>query len=142
VLDDERKVVGTVATSDVVRGYRLGLLASLQQMDPAADQGGSDRVIVASGSPLARRPLRDVHLPLSIIVTTIQRARDLMVPDGDTELVPGDELVLIGTPGDIAAVHALAASDGASSTLQNGAADRAQDQATLVDGATVRERRG
>ena len=33
VLDSERKVVGTVATSDVVRGYRLGLLASLQKMD-------------------------------------------------------------------------------------------------------------
>ena len=33
VLDSERKVVGTVATSDVVRGYRLGLLASLQKVN-------------------------------------------------------------------------------------------------------------
>jgi len=28
VLDAERQVLGTVAISDVVRGYRLGLLAS------------------------------------------------------------------------------------------------------------------
>ena len=31
VVDAERNVVGTVATSDVVRGYRLGLLASLKK---------------------------------------------------------------------------------------------------------------
>ena len=41
VLDSERKVVGTVATSDVVRGYRLGLLASLQKMKRG---GGCGRV--------------------------------------------------------------------------------------------------
>lgn len=111
-LDSERKVVGTVATSDVVRGYRLGLLASLQQMDPAdptGDAGGSDRVEVVSGSLLADRPLRDAGLPLSVIITTIQRNRDLVVPNGDTVLVAGDELMLIGNASDITEVHHLAA---------------------------------
>jgi Trk K+ transport system NAD-binding subunit len=45
--------------------------------------------------------LRDVGLPISIIVTTIQRQRDLVVPDGTTVLEEGDELVLIGTTEDI-----------------------------------------
>ena len=108
VLDGERRVVGTVATSDIVRGYRLGLLASLQQMNPDSDEGGSDRVTVAAHSLLDDRHLRDAGLPLSVIVTTIQRERDLVVPVGDTVLAPGDELVLIGTPGDIAAVRGLA----------------------------------
>ncbi len=108
VLDSERKVVGTVATSDVVRGYRLGLLASLQQTNPDGDDGGSDRVTVAADSPIADQSLRHADLPPSVIVTTIQRNRDLVVPNGDTVLTPGDELVLIGNSGEIAVVRDLA----------------------------------
>ena len=67
VLDSERKVVGTVATSDVVRGYRLGLLASLQQANADGNAAGSDRVLIGAGSPLAgkilsrRGPSRQHH---------------------------------------------------------------------------------
>ena len=89
VLDAERKVVGTVATSDVVRGYRLGLLASLQEVNAEGDAKGSDRVLIEDGSPLAGLTLREARLPISIIVTTIQRHRDLVVPDGSTVLEGG-----------------------------------------------------
>jgi CBS domain-containing protein len=145
-LDNERKVVGTIATSDVVRGYRLGLLASLQQMDPAdpeGDAGGSDRVEVASGSLLADRPLRDAGLPLSVIITTIQRDRDLVVPNGDTVLVTGDELMLIGNAGDITAVHHLATATAGSTPLsgQGGASDGSHRRA-LGGGADERSQDG
>ena len=109
VLDSERKVVGTVATSDVVRGYRLGLLARLQKLNPSGDEGNSDRVGISADSPIAYQSLRHAGLPPSVIVTTIQRQRDLVVPNGDTVLTPGDELVLIGNPNDISAVRDLAA---------------------------------
>ena len=112
VLDAERKVIGTIATSDVVRGYRLGLLASLQSMNADGDANGSDRVLVEAGSPLAGRPLREARLPVSIIVTTIQRDRDLFVPAGTTVLEGGDELVLIGSTGDIDAIRILASQNG------------------------------
>ncbi len=122
VLDGGRKVVGTVAISDVVRGYRLGLLANLQQLDPGGAGGDTDRVSVASRSLLANHALRDTRLPLSVIVTTIQRNRDLVVPNGDTVLMPGDQLVLIGDADDIAVVRACAAVHlaSASSTDRNG----------------------
>ena len=108
VLDGERKVVGTVATSDVVRGYRLGLLASLQRMNPDAGPDSTDRVPIAHGSVLDNRCLRDAELPPSVIITTMQRNRDLVVPDGDTVLRAGDELVVIGTPNDIALTRTMA----------------------------------
>jgi CBS domain-containing protein len=101
VLDPERKVVGTVAISDVVRGYRLGLLASLQKMNVGGDAGGTDRLLIDAESPLAGRSLRQSRLPVSVIVTTIQRNRDLVVPNGNTVLQAGDELVLIGSSSDI-----------------------------------------
>ena len=114
VLDGERKVVGTVATSDVVRGYRLGLLASLQRMNPDAALDSTDRVQIAKSSALDNRRLRDAGLPPSIIITTIQRDRDLVMPNGDTVLGTGDELVLIGTPRDIVVTRTLAESARAS----------------------------
>jgi H+/Cl- antiporter ClcA/CBS domain-containing protein len=108
VLDSERTVVGTVATSDVVRGYRLGLLASLQEMNTNDDAAGSDRVLIATGSRLAGRSLNNAGLPVSIIVTTIQRNRDLVVPTGSTKLKAGDELVLLGRSIDIDTIRAVA----------------------------------
>ncbi len=110
VLDGERKVVGTIGTSDVVRGYRLGLLASLQSIQGDGAATGSERVPIAGSSPLVGRSLRQAGLPDSVIVTTIQRHRDLVVPGGGTVLEAGDELVLIGRPGDIDAIRSAASS--------------------------------
>ena len=109
VLDSERKVVGTVATSDVVRGYRLGLLASLQKVNSEGDAAGSDRVLIGNDSSLAGLSLKDAGLPISIIVTTIERNRDLVVPTGNTKLQAGDELILIGRRSDIDAIRVIAA---------------------------------
>jgi len=108
VLDSERKLVGTIATSDVVRGYRVGLLASLQKMGTGGDAAGSDRILVSDDSTLAGLTLANADLPVSIIVTTIQRKHDLVVPTGSTKLEAGDELVLIGRSSDIDTIRAIA----------------------------------
>lgn len=109
VLDAERKVLGTVAVSDVVRGYRLGLLASLQQVNTIGEPGGTDSVRIESDSPLVGRTLRHSTFPISVIVTTIERRRDLVVPDGSTVLEAGDELLLIGQPSEIDVIRRIAA---------------------------------
>jgi H+/Cl- antiporter ClcA len=100
VLDDDRAVIGTIATSDIVRSYRIGLLASLQRLDQAGDAADTHDVELASGSPLVGCTLRGAGLPEGVIVTSIQRRRDLVIPVGDTVLQAGDCLVLIGRPTD------------------------------------------
>jgi chloride channel protein, CIC family len=110
VLDAERHVVGTVGITDIVRGYRLGLLSSLQDMDAGGDHEGTNRVHIEAGSPLVGRSLRQSEFPVSVIVTTMQRRRDLLVPDGNTVLEAGDELVIIGPAADVEAIRSLAAS--------------------------------
>jgi H+/Cl- antiporter ClcA/CBS domain-containing protein len=96
VVDGDRRVVGIVASSDVVRGYRLGLLASLQQAG-GTGAAGTDDVTVVAGSALDGRMLREAGLPADVLITTMQRQRDLLVPDGSTRLRPGDRLVVIGS---------------------------------------------
>ena len=63
VLDAERKVLGTVAISDVVRGYRLGLLAGLQKAMPWASPVAPTGCASKSGSPLVGRTLRSRGCP-------------------------------------------------------------------------------
>ncbi len=110
VLDAERKVLGTVAISDVVRGYRLGLLASLQKVNTVGQADGTDSVRIESDSPLVGRTLRHSGFPISVIATTIQRRRDLVVPNGSTVLEAGDELLLIGQPSEMDVIRRIAAS--------------------------------
>ncbi len=106
VLDADRTVVGTIATSDVVRGYRIGLLATLRQLDDAGT--GNHEIEVEAGSSLVGRPLRHAGLPEGVVVTSIQRNRDLVVPVGDTVLQVGDRLVLIGRASETDVLEAMA----------------------------------
>jgi chloride channel protein, CIC family len=119
VLDSARRVIGTIATSDVVRGYRLGLLARLQNMNAEGGANGTDRVRIESDSPLAGQPLRKSGLPVTIIVTSIVRNQDLVVPSGNTVIEVGDELALIGSPPDIDDFR-VAASGGAAQAADRG----------------------
>ena len=83
MLDNDRAVIGTISMSDIVRGYRLGLLASLRQLDGTADAAGTHDIEIAARSSLVNMPLRRASLPDGVIVTSIQRSRDLVIPDGN-----------------------------------------------------------
>jgi Trk K+ transport system NAD-binding subunit len=72
------------------------------------DASGTDRVRIESRSPLIGQTLRQSRLPISIIVTTILRKRDLVVPNGSTVLKAGDELVLIGRSSDVDELRTIA----------------------------------
>jgi len=133
VLDADRQVRGTLGISDVVRGYRLGLLASLQEMGAAGTPEGTDRVSIETHAPLVGRPLRYSGMPMGVIVTTLQRQGDLIVPRGDTVLETGDELVLIGRSSDIAVVRE-AASGTASGPSDRRSTERDGHPPDRVDG--------
>jgi hypothetical protein len=55
-------VQGTLATSDIVRGYRLGLLASLRQLDSDSQTAGTHDVELTATSQLTGHRLRDASL--------------------------------------------------------------------------------
>ena len=107
-LDRDRAVVGTIGTSDVVRAYRLGLLEGLRRAD-RGDGTGTHDVTLSAASALVGQPLRDAGLPLGVLVTTIQRGHELVVPTGAVRLRAGDRLTLVGRPGDVAAIRQHAA---------------------------------
>jgi Trk K+ transport system NAD-binding subunit len=105
----------------------LGLLASLQKVNAVDDSGGTDRVRIESDSELVGRTLRRAGLPISVIVTTIQRRRDLIVPDGSTVLESADELVLIGRSSDIDVIREVAAGRASDPAGHSHRADRGEE---------------
>jgi CIC family chloride channel protein len=109
VLDDDRAVIGTIAMSDVVRGYRIGLLASLRNLGGTDGAAGTYDVEITARSSLANTPLRRAALPEGVIVTSVQRGREIIVPGGDTVLQSGDHLVVIGGPEHIEVLKVMAA---------------------------------
>ncbi len=50
------------------------------------------------GSPLATRPLATLSFPAGALVLAVRRADAFFIPHGDTTLLEGDRIVLMGTP--------------------------------------------
>jgi len=105
----ERMATAAVDVSRIVT-HRLGIPAALVA-DLAAAEEVSHRVRVREGSALSHRSLADVGLPVEIgmRVVAIRRGKDWIIdPDGDETMLPGDVLILRGTPDGIAELRAEA----------------------------------
>jgi chloride channel protein, CIC family len=96
VLDDERRVVGTLSISDVVRAYRQELVTSAERMSDLGAMAGAAQVTVIAASPIAGKTLRQAGLPGGLLITSVTRGDKVFFPTGDTTLAIGDQLTVIG----------------------------------------------
>ena len=84
VLDDERRVVGTLSISDVVRAYRQELVTSAERMSDLGVTTGAAQVTVTAGSPVAGKTLRTADLPAGLLITSISRGARCSSPPATT----------------------------------------------------------
>ena len=96
VLDDDKRVVGTLSISDLVAAYRGEVLASAQRLSALGASAGTFELSVTEESVLAGKPLRAAALPDGTLVTSIARNGGVLTPTGDVVLEPGDRLSLLG----------------------------------------------
>jgi len=97
VLDDDRRVIGTLSVSDLVRAYRRELQASFARLTDIEAGTSAFEVIVADDSPVVGLRLRRAHLPPGVLITSIAREGDVILPTGDTVLLGGDRLSVLGS---------------------------------------------
>ncbi|MCY4515794.1 MAG: hypothetical protein OXB99_00995 [Acidimicrobiaceae bacterium] len=91
--------------------HHLGIPRALI-VDLAQAAEVSHRLVVAAGSHLANRPLRDMELPVAVgmRVVAIQRGRHWLTDvGGDSIVEPGDVLFMRGDPAGIVRLRELAA---------------------------------
>ena len=108
VLDTERRVVGTLSISDVVRAYRRELLASVERISDLGVTTGAAEITVTAESVVAGQSLRRAHLPAGLLVTSVSRDDVVFFPTGATTLEVGDRLTVIGAPSDLSRVGEIA----------------------------------
>ena len=111
VIDDDRKVVGTISISDIVRNYRRTMQANVRRLSELGGSTGISEILVDRGSPLADRLVSATSIPRGVLITAIERGRDVIRPTGDTLIFAGDRLMVLGAPQDIAVLKELASSE-------------------------------
>jgi len=111
VVDDERRVIGTIATSDLIGSYRRSLQASLRRVSEVSESSGMLDVVVAENSPIVGASLRAAAIPKGVLITAIERGREVIRPTGDTVMCSGDRLMVLGTSEDLTRLQQLAVAE-------------------------------
>jgi trk system potassium uptake protein TrkA len=50
---------------------------------------------ITADSDVANREIRELDLPDNCVIAAISRGSDILVPDGDTTILPGDDVIAI-----------------------------------------------
>ncbi len=111
VVDDERRVIGTIATSDLIASYRRSLQASLRRVSEVSESSGMLDVVVSENSPIVGASLRAAAIPKGVLITAIERGREVIRPTGDTVIYPGDRFMALGTSEDLTRLQQLAVAE-------------------------------
>ncbi|MBW1967756.1 MAG: chloride channel protein [Deltaproteobacteria bacterium] len=97
----EKKLLGLISRSDILRAYDVGLLKK-QQAQYARERmtlrkvSGIEfiEVLVKPGCPCAGKKLAEINLPQSATVISIERGGNVLIPGGSTEILPEDRLTI------------------------------------------------
>jgi len=85
------------------------IVATPGAIDAEEFAGGAIRLLeyrLEPGSALTGQPLADLNLPPGSLLVAVRRADTFFIPRGDTRLVEGDKVVVMGTPDAMARVQA------------------------------------
>jgi H+/Cl- antiporter ClcA len=111
VIDDDRRVVGTIALSDIVRNYRRTTQTYLRRLSDMGGETGVVDVLVEDSSPMHGLALRSPLIPRGVLVTAVERGREVLRPSGDTVLQGGDRLTVLGATDDLERFEQLSRSE-------------------------------
>lgn len=109
VVDDERRVRGILAISDVVRAYHAALRQDDRRLAQVSANSGITYIRMSDASTLAGHTLAERGLPDGAIVVSVSRDDDVLLGAGSVRLRGGDILAVLAPPGLIAQVRALLA---------------------------------
>lgn len=103
--DDPRRLVGRLRRGDVLKAYHACTLHTLETSvridflrEAHGDEGAFREAVVLEGSPASGRRLADIPLPPECVVVTVRRGGQTLVPHGQTELYPGDRVLIFAVP--------------------------------------------
>ncbi len=60
-----------------------------------------DQVIISEKSNVVDKLLKEILLPKEALVSAIKRGEEVIIPDGNTQLKTGDQVIVIGRKDDV-----------------------------------------
>ncbi len=97
--EDPTRLLGIVRRNDVIRAYEIGTLrrtAAQPSSELTRFPGArAAQFEVREGAPAAGKTLKDAGLPRECVVISISRDGDLVIPHGDTSLMPKDHVTVL-----------------------------------------------
>jgi chloride channel protein, CIC family len=100
VLDSDMRVVGIVASSDLVVGWRMAMRHAIHRLGRAARNAVVVETTVTPGSAADGARVADLALPRGAVLVAVHRGQGLMFADAGTLLCPGDLVSAFTRPGD------------------------------------------
>ncbi len=100
VLDSDMRVVGIVASPDLVIGWRMAMRNAIRRLGRAARNAVVVEVTVEAGSVADGTRVADLTMPRGAVLVAVHRGKGLMFADGDTVLAAGDVVSAFVRPGD------------------------------------------
>ena len=64
-------------------------------------------IVPQSGSKVTQKPLKNIHFPKFAMVGAVQRGDEILIPTGDTQILPGDRVVVFTLPASLGEVEKL-----------------------------------
>lgn len=113
---DPRRLVGLLRRVDVTRAYhiavarRTALRHRAQEVRLGILSGANvEEIRVEPGTPCAERPVREINWPRDCLIAAIRRGNRILIPRGDTVILPGDILTVVTESDSAEALRTLCA---------------------------------
>ena len=123
VLDRDRRIVGIVAASDLIRAYRRSLEGSLARLGSTFRGATLMEQEVHEGAEMEGKKVSDAAWPAGTVVIAIQRGEERIFPERDTTLLAGDIVSLLAPAGKEDMLRRLVAGEAETEPDQSSAGD-------------------
>ena len=108
------RLLGWINRASIIRAYELALArrASLEHRGEqvrleAITEAPVLEMVVVEGAPVAGKTVAEVPWPDGAVLVRVQRGHRLLIPHGDTLLLPGDHLTFVAEPTAVASLRSL-----------------------------------
>ncbi|HSE45922.1 MAG TPA: chloride channel protein, partial [Gemmatimonadales bacterium] len=91
---DDGRILGAIDARALVRTYREAARSGVTPLATLADEGDYLKITLKAPCPAVGRTLTDLSFPRGARVISITRKGHMIIPDGQTVLRQGDELVI------------------------------------------------
>jgi CIC family chloride channel protein len=100
--EDPRRLIGVVRRNDIIRAYEVGALKreeARRRSTVALPPGGEPAEFVdfplSPGSAAIGKRISELSLPKEVVLVSVRRGRELIIPHGDTRLEEHDVITML-----------------------------------------------